>query len=427
MSDLYKKYDVNVPRYTSYPTIVDWNNCANEQKWMNHVKDSEQLDLYIHIPFCNKLCWYCACNREVTKDQKKIDKYTSYLLKEIDQYSIKDHKIGNIHFGGGTPNALSVQNFHNILNSFNKKDFSISVEIDPRVISEQKIEAYSLYNVKHLSFGIQDFDIDVQNAINRYQPFELVQNIYNQEREKIDCDINFDLVYGLPKQNLESIQYTLDKVQELSPDTIALYSYAHMPKIFSAQKLINEQELLVGKDKRHLYDMAKKRLLEIGYVEIGLDHFVKKETKLYEAFKTNQLKRSFMGYTHLKSDTLVGIGVSSISESKNFYFQNTKDIDSYYKRLNNHESLFVKNHEMSEDDITRKFFINDLMCNLSVKQNRALALDDNKKIDEFISDKILENDEDNFIVKESGKPFLRNIASVFDRYRANTPEGFSRI
>mgnify|MGYP000082489823 FL=1 len=413
MDQLFNKYNVNVPRYTSYPTIMSWNNEKCSSEWTTHVNRQDEIDLYFHIPFCSELCWYCGCNRKITRDSSQIDLYTEYLLKEWKLLEAKSSKVKSVHFGGGTPNALSIENFKSLYQNIIPENAELSIELDPRTLEEGLLTYLSSKNLKHTSFGIQDFDVDVQNAINRYQPYDLVEKVVSDLRSQSDCSINFDLIYGLPKQSIDSIHDTIVKVKKLNPDYIALYSYAHLPRMFPAQKLIKDADLKNGKSKRELYEYAKNELESVGYVEIGLDHFALKDSKLHKASLRRSLKRSFMGYTEKKTQTLVGIGASSISEGTDFYLQNAKSIKEYFEFLDSGKLPFVKTHIMSSEDKESKRIINELMCNLYIDKK---DVEDGTCLNEYLDDKLLEEHDDTYLISSIGRPFLRNIASTFDQY-----------
>jgi oxygen-independent coproporphyrinogen III oxidase len=425
--DLLKKYNIPIPRYTSYPTVPNWTKTPSFVSWIDSLKMTSavpEVDLYIHIPFCQSLCWYCGCNRVISKDSAKGTEYISYLKKEWQIYldSFEKIKIKSIHFGGGTPNFLLQEDFISLMEFLQKNQvepIECSIEIDPRTIDISYIEEISKLNLKHVSLGVQDFDENVQNAINRYQPYSVVEFVTVELRKRGLKSMNFDLIYGLPLQTTDTIKDTIEKVKTLMPEHIALYSYAHLPDKIKNQRLIKDSTIAQGAEKRVLYEHAKNMLLELDYVEIGLDHFARKSSVLAKSFIAKELKRSFMGYTAKKSSILIGLGVTAISENSKYFIQNTKEIDDYYLKLDRSESVMDKGHELSELDQFERDSIQMLMCNLSLSfkdfplSYKELIL---PELEQLSKDGLIDIEDEVIDVTETGKMFLRNIASVFDSY-----------
>jgi len=430
MEKLINKYDRPGPRYTSFPALPFWKNNLTTDMWVEHIGESLNLegaiDLYIHIPFCQQLCWYCGCNRIITKNTERSNEYINALVKEWSFYtsSFPNIRIKSIHFGGGTPTFLPAQQLETLLNNFQDyltEDFVGSIEIDPRTVNQDQINILRNSGFKRASLGIQDFDSDVQSSINRIQSFELVFSVVEQLRNSGFQSVNFDLIYGLPKQTTHSIKKTISLVSELDPDLLAFYSYAHLPERISNQKLINEDDLPQGNEKRSLYECGKEALFKAGYYEVGMDHFAKAQNYLYKAFNNKKLHRSFMGYTDTKSTTLLGIGATSISNTQQSFRQNEKDVKKYVEQM---QSLLLPHnqtsHDMSHLDIIINKLIQDLMCNLEAKftdisseeiwPNILLGLK------EFERDGLLFIEDEKIYITNLGRVFLRNICMVFDPY-----------
>jgi oxygen-independent coproporphyrinogen-3 oxidase len=439
--ELFQKYDRPGPRYTSYPPVPFWNRAPSQDEWLKHLSANyssrDGLDLYIHIPFCQSLCWYCGCFRTITKNKNKGDAYVDYLLKEWGHYqtAIPDIRLHSIHFGGGTPTFLKPQTLKRLLKVFTKdklNNFIGSIEVDPRTCEPEHLNVLQEFGVKRISMGIQDFDPDVQAAINRHQSFELVKKIVNEVRARHFESINFDLIYGLPRQNWQTVSNTIYKVIELGPDLIAFYSYAHLPDRLKNQRLIKEAELPTGHEKRELYDKGKSLLLEHGYTEVGLDHFAKKDSYLAKAVAQKKLKRNFMGYTDTKTPNLIALGVSAISNTPQSFVQNEKDLKAYFAMLDDEKLPIVKGHVLTKSDRLIDEIIHQLMCNHEVKlpllQQHPLWHDIVLEIHEMQKDGLVDIKENRLIMTPMGGPFLRNVAMVFDEYlrTAQSENRFSR-
>lgn len=428
MTALIKKYNINAPRYTSYPTVTNWHNTPTIRKWLKNIKteySAEQgIDIYLHIPFCEKLCWYCGCNRSITKNKSKGTDYIHLLKKEWSLYleylNELNIEINSIHIGGGTPTFLIPEDLESLLSIFTpylKNDFIGAIEIDPRTCLDEHLKVLKKNQFKRISLGIQDFDHTVQTAINRYQSFEMVEGLVNKIRNLGFESINFDLIYGLPKQTTKTIEQTISYVTKLNPDLIAFYSYAHLPEVLVNQKLIKNEELPQGKEKRKLYEYGKKFLSSNNFFELGLDHFARQDSYLYTAYQSGQLHRNFMGYTDKKSNILIGLGLSSISSTSSCYIQNFKNIKQYRSFLENRELGIEKGHLLNDSDQLRAKIIASIMCNGTVHKNQYEQIELNVNLmQNFINDGILVIKNNHMLVTEKGKPFLRNIATLFDEY-----------
>lgn len=431
--NLVNKYNKAVPRYTSYPPVPFWNGKHDHDEWISHIKSSYDpsvgLDLYIHVPFCERLCYYCGCNRTITKNHDVEVSFCHLILKEWKLYVEKlgfTPVVNSLHFGGGTPNFLSKQNLTLILEEIlvNKsKDFKGSIEIDPRTIKEEHYEVFKNFDISRVSLGIQDFDVNVQTAINRFQSFELVQRVVNDLRSSGVASINFDLIYGLPRQTIETVGSTFDQVRLLKPDLIAFYSYAHLPERLKNQKLIKSEDLPDAELKRQLYLTGKRKLEEDGYVEIGMDHFARPGSYLYKAMVEKSIHRNFMGYVDKKSSVLVGLGPTAISDSSLSFVQNNKNLEEYTKSIQNNEFSFTTGHVQSMEDTNVQNLIQNLMC------NREILIKDLEKIldyesvlkdlEEFKFDGILEFVPEKIIINSDAMGFVRNVAHVFDFHFKN--------
>lgn len=428
LDDLIHKYNKAVPRYTSYPPVPYWENVPNQNEWFQQINLSYNpntgIDLYVHVPFCEKLCYYCGCNRIITKNHSVEESFVEHILYEWNIYL--SHlkfmpKINSIHFGGGTPNFLNSHHFRKIFNSLalsRTSNFSSSVEIDPRTIDREKILVFKDLGIKKVSLGIQDFNMDVQAAINREQSFDLISDTVNLMRENGISTINFDLIYGLPKQSVLTIEDTFKKVNKIRPDTIAFYSYAHLPDKIKNQKLINTCDLPRAEEKRLLYITGKKILEDNGYEEIGMDHFALPGSFLHKAMIDKKLQRNFMGYVEEKSNILIGLGPTAISDSGLGYIQNIKELEKYKLQIRDNKLAIESGHTLTEVDILAQECIQDLMCNREIimdKIEKNLNKEEIKKdLNEFIVDGIVWVRDGKLVVPPNAMGFVRNIAQVFD-------------
>ncbi len=423
--ELDKKYNINVPRYTSYPTVPYWNGAPLVSEWLNSLNSVEDVDLYIHIPYCKSLCYYCGCYKKITNNEDLATQYVDLLIKEWLIYLRQNPnlKISTIHFGGGTPTFLSDKNFERLL-SFLSKNYSSnfigSIELDPRTTNIKQLKVLQAFGFKRASLGIQDFDIEVQETINRVQRIEVVGKVIDDLKKLKFTSINFDLIYGLPKQSKETIRKTIEKVIEFSPDMIAFYSYAHLPSKIPSQRVFATEDLRVGAAKKELYEYGKELLKQSCYGEIGLDHFAKKGSYLLDAANEGRLLRSFMGYTDKKSETMIGLGLSSISQTKQYYAQNTKNFKDYEESILNGDLDFINGHHFSKEDLKREKIIQTWMCQGQLSLNELKSLDEvqliQKEILTYEMDNLIKITKDNIAITEVGRPFLRVIESSFDEY-----------
>ena len=440
--DLVTKYNKAVPRYTSYPTVPYWDNNLTEEKWIDHIQkafikyNADGISLYIHLPYCESLCTYCACNTRITVNHKVELPYIESVLKEwqlyLNQFQGKP-LIKEIHLGGGTPTFFSPENLtyllSTILNSVEiSKEYDFSFEGHPGNTTKEHLQALYDLGFKRVSFGIQDFDEKVQDTINRYQTFEEVKQVLDDARQIGYTSINFDLVYGLPYQTVESINDTITKIISLKPERIAFYSYAHVPWLKPGQRKYSEKDLPADSYKRSLYETGKDLFLSANYDDIGMDHFALPDDTLFDAAKKGTLHRNFMGYTTNTTKLLVALGCSSISDSWDAFAQNIKTVEEYQKVVNEGHFPIFKGHVLTEEDLIIRQHILNMMC-----KNETSWLDDAQKfssLPEALEQlKDLEKDglatviNEKLIVTETGKAFLRNICLCFDtRYWAKKPE-----
>ncbi len=438
VTDLFKKYDVPAPRYTSYPTVPYWSDNPTTQDWLDSVssglKSAESSwSLYLHIPFCETLCTFCGCNTSITKNHKLENPYSQRLLQEIDLYlkncpELLKRPLKSLHLGGGTPTFLSAANLKSLLQPLLSKvrrgsEFEASVEVDPRRTSQEQLETLASLGFNRVSLGVQDFDSEVQRLINRVQPFAMTKTITDQSRALGFASINFDLIYGLPKQTLDSITDMAQKTIELRPDRIALYSFALVPWIKPAQRLFKDDDVPQGQAKRELYERARDLLLNAGYQEIGMDHFALESDSLSKAHQSGKLHRNFMGYTDQKTEVMIGLGVSAIGESPTCFHQNEKILTRYEERIDALKLPTLRGHKLSKDDQTYRQQILELMCTGKVSLLDQDQVNDIKTyLAPMLADQLLILQENQLQVLPEGKPFLRNACMAFDkRLREKSP------
>ncbi|TGK46069.1 oxygen-independent coproporphyrinogen III oxidase [Leptospira kanakyensis] len=429
MKHLLEKYDIPAPRYTSYPTVPYWTDsptleeCIQSLETYLSPKDSK-LAIYLHIPFCETLCTFCGCNTSITKNHTVEEPYVTALKNELQLYtekvsSLSGKNLSELHLGGGSPTYLSDYNLQStiefILNKLNPtEDPQYSIEVDPRRTRVSQLKLLQKLGFRRISLGVQDFDPEVQRLVNRIQPFELTENITLEARALGFDSINFDLIYGLPKQTLDSMKYSIEKTLALRPDRIAFYSYAHVPWIKASHRLFTEKDLPEPSVKRELYETGRSLLESAGYREIGMDHFALPHDKLWKAFDTNKLHRNFMGYSESKTDVMLGLGSSSISETPDLFFQNQKLEMKYRKSILDGIIPILRGHKLNSSDQIRKHLILDLMTSWKVNVPSEMKAHVIDFLQEMESDKLVHWQDNILSVTEKGKPFLRIIAMAFD-------------
>jgi oxygen-independent coproporphyrinogen-3 oxidase len=439
MKDLFTKYDVPAPRYTSYPTVPYWKEAPTEEIWISHLRETLKASttpwsMYVHMPFCETLCTFCGCNTIITKDHKREIPYLQDLLKEWSLYlqkvpELKERPLQNIHLGGGTPTFFSAEHLRNFLEPLFQQvqkapHFEGSIEVDPRRTTVDQLEALRELDFNRISLGVQDFNPEIQRLVNRIQPFDVTEKITQEARRLGYESVNFDLIYGLAKQTLETMKLTVEKTLQLRPDRIALYSFALVPWIKPAQRLFKDEDLPTGKAKRDLYEYAREEFLRAGYVEIGMDHFALPEEALVRARQEGHLHRNFMGYTDQRTNVLLGLGVSSISETPRSFHQNEKVLAKYQEHLALGQIPTARGHILSEEDRARRAQILQLMTQLKVQfvskeqQNEAQNF-----LSEMLQDGLVEISDAELRLTERGRPFLRNACLFFDEHlKRHRPE-----
>lgn len=443
--NLINKYNIPAPRYTSYPTVPFWENEQfSAEQWKQSVARSfsesnaqEGISLYIHLPFCESLCTFCGCNKRITKNHQVERPYLDTVLKEWQMY--KDlfdgtPRIKEMHLGGGSPTFFSAENLGWLIEGI-LKDTQLdpnplfSFEGNPNNTTKEHLQV--LYNLgfRRVSYGIQDYDLKVQKAIHRIQPYEQVQLAHEQSKAVGYTSINHDLVYGLPMQTLESVLDTIRKTEALAPDRIAFYSYAHVPWVKgSGQRGYSEADLPKSAAKRQLYEEGRKLLESGGYREIGLDHFSLPNDDLYQALEQKRLHRNFMGYTSSKTQLMIGLGVSSISDSWYAFAQNVKKVEEYQHLVNAGELPVFRGHHLNAEDLTIRQHILNLMCQLETTWTAEEAQLGGfggllPHLEEFAKDGLIEMTNQGLKIKTEGRPFIRNICMAFDaRLWRNKPE-----
>ncbi len=437
---LLEKYDVPCPRYTSYPTVPYWDTEPTTEQWLETLHRTFQQEqtpfgIYIHIPFCETLCTYCGCNNTITKDHGKELPYVDLLVKEWQMYidavpEFRKAPLKQIHLGGGTPTFLDADNLKRLLTPIMESaeiaadDFEGSIEIDPRTTKPGQLEALRELGFQRVSLGVQDFDEKVQHMVRRYQPYDLTKEMTDKARALGYESVNFDLIYGLPGQTIASIEQTAKYTIELMPDRIALYSLAVVPWIKPAQRSFQDEDLPKSHEKRALYERARELLLQAGYIEIGMDHFALESDALNTSFKDGTLHRNFMGYTDQRTDVLIGLGVSSISESPYCFHQNEKVLPVYERRVENGELPTHRGHLLNEEDRFYRQQILKYMTQFDVELH-----DEEQKnsvetfLDSMIADGLVEIDGMHLKLTQKGRPFLRNACMALDqRLRKGNPE-----
>lgn len=446
--DLIKKYNHSGPRYTSYPTALEFNEQYGEQDFQQAAKryPNRPLSLYVHIPFCHKLCYFCGCNKVITRHQHKADIYLDYLEKEIKTRSVlfKDRQVSQIHWGGGTPTYLSEQQSARLMAMLRAhfrvlEQAEISIEMDPREIELSMLAHLRSLGFNRISMGIQDFNKDVQKAINREQDEEFVFALVKKARELQFDSINLDLIYGLPLQNVESFMFTLQRVIELNPDRLSVFNYAHLPSRFAGQHKIKEHQLPEPQTKLTILHKTIETLSQAGYRFIGMDHFAKPDDELAIAQQQGVLHRNFQGYTTQEECDLLGLGVSAISLLGDSYAQNHKELKHYYALVEQQGTALHKGLTMSQEDCLRRDVIKQLICNFKLDYapiELRYGIDFQQHFAEDIEllaplaqDGLLEISPKGLQVTPQGRLLIRNICLCFDSYsRAQAKrQQFSRI
>ncbi len=433
MKELIQKYDVAGPRYTSYPTVPAWNISEfNLPDWQidikNTFKEDQSIGIYIHLPYCESLCTFCACHKHITINHKVEEPYINALLKEWQLYlSLFTRKpiLKELHLGGGTPSFFSPKQLKKlisgILDTVTIPDIHhYGFEGHPMNTSEEHLQTLYDLGFNRVSFGVQDYDSIVQKAIHRVQPFEKVKEVTELARRIGYTSISHDLVYGLPFQTPASIKETVSKTLSLNPDRLSFYSYAHVPWIKgNGQRGFSEDDLPLGNNKRALYELGKELFELAGYQEVGMDHFAKPSDSLFKAREQRELHRNFMGYTTESAKNLIGLGVSSIGNGNRSYAQNDKNLKSYLQKLENGQWPVIKGHLLTDREVLTRDIIEDLMCHFQTDkliEYSTYDADIYHKLEGFKVDGLMTFDNKTAKVNEKGRAFVRNIAMLFDSH-----------
>ncbi len=447
--DLIRAYDVNGPRYTSYPTANLFSedipkSALNEA--LAALPEKAALSLYLHVPFCATICYYCACNKIITNNRKHAITYLTRLFEEMAMVAPRlpaGHRVEQLHFGGGTPTYLTdpqfTEVFDHLRSKFNlletdERDFSI--EIDPRTVDPERISFLTSLGINRMSLGIQDFDPDVQLAVNRLQSEADTAAIIDAARANQVKSLSVDLIYGLPQQNLRRFERTLQRIIHLAPDRISLYSYAHLPERFKTQRQIKSEQLPTAETKLQLLQLAVEDLTDAGYVHVGMDHFALPDDELVLAQESGGLHRNFQGYTTHGHCDLIGLGISSISSIGNLYCQNVKTVDEYVAAIDAHQQPMERGLLLSDDDRMVRALIGTLMCHfrLDIRAFEADWTVDLKdafpdawgRLGALAADGLITLSDDALEVTPRGRYLIRNVAMVFDRYLPPQTTGFSK-
>jgi oxygen-independent coproporphyrinogen-3 oxidase len=430
---LIQKYNVPGPRYTSYPTVPFWTNATlTEIAWLDTVHlnyktfASNEISLYIHLPFCESLCTFCGCHKRITKNHAVESPYIDAVIAEWKIYLSKLDfipVIRELHLGGGTPTFFSPGELKRLISSLvsmasvHPSANEFSFEAHPNNTSDAHLEVLFGLGFKRLSLGIQDYSPTVQQAIHRIQPFDTVAKVHAKAKEVGYTSISHDLVFGLPKQTLSDIRDTVSKTLLLLPDRISLYSYAHVPWVKGVgQRGYDENDLPQDSEKRALYEVAKTLLEEAGYLEVGMDHFALPHDSLAIAMKNKTLHRNFMGYTTQNTSMLLGLGMSSISDSWFGFAQNEKTVEDYQERVNRGELPVFRGHILSPEELLIRRHILDLMCHFETVVNDKMFLEEVKdRLREMEADGLVVFDGNKLLITEAGIPFVRNACIAFDK------------
>lgn len=437
--DLLRKYDRSGPRYTSYPTVPVWKEDVGPSQYeaaltAAAIRVDEPLAIYCHIPFCRKRCYYCGCNTVITNNASRVEGYANFIRHEID--TVTSHlgqrrNVSQLHFGGGTPTYLDPACFDRVLEKLSERFRFVdgaerSIEIDPRVTTEQHLAYLAQRGFNRVSLGVQDFDPRVQAAVGRIQSFEQVAGLIERCRALQFRGINIDLIYGLPLQSPETFANTLDLALRLRPDRIAVYSFAYLPKSMPHQSAIRAEELPTTETKYRLISMAIERFTGAGYRQIGMDHFALPEDELAVAQTDGRLHRNFMGYTVQSAPEMIGFGMSAIGYVDHTFFQTVSKLDSYENGIERDGLAIYRGLKLTDDDLIRQHLISALMCNFRLRFENLEAkfgvrfeeyfAEDATSLREFIEDGLLTLTPEEIQVTPQGRTFVRNIAMAFDAY-----------
>jgi oxygen-independent coproporphyrinogen III oxidase len=448
---LIDRYDKAGPRYTSYPTALELHEGFTEAHYRQHIAQSNTnggpLSLYFHIPFCDTVCFYCACNKIVTKNRQHAEPYLVNLIKEIElqgKLFDKGRVVNQLHWGGGTPTFLNYGQMQALM-SATRQHFSLktddsgeySIEVDPRETNNHTIQQLRELGFNRISLGVQDFDHAVQKAVNRLQSETQTFAVLKAARAEGFRSINVDLIYGLPQQTVASFAVTIDKMLEAAPDRFSVFNYAHLPERFKTQRQINEADLPSAGAKLAILQMAGEKLTTAGYVYIGMDHFAKPDDELAVAQREGHLYRNFQGYSTHSDCDLVGLGITSIGRVGGAYIQNVKTLEEYEDHLSRNQLPVFKGVELNEDDFIRQDVITQLICHFQllfnpIEQSHGIVFkeyfaDEMTALEAMQTDGLLTMNSEGIEVKPAGRLLIRNICMVFDRYLSQKQQKFSKV
>ena len=443
-----EKYNYSGPRYTSYPTALEFDDSFTEQNLLTAIENSksDKLSLYIHIPFCAKLCYYCGCNKVITRHAHKADQYIEYLSLEIIKRAplFKHYTVTQMHWGGGTPTFLNPEQILKLTDlikaNFNfAAEGEFSIEVDPREIKLSMLDTLKEAGFNRISIGVQDFNKEVQVAVNREQDEQFIFDLMAKAKAMGFVSTNIDLIYGLPHQTPETFAATMQRVLDLSPDRLSVFNYAHLPARFAAQRKIKDEHLPSPKQKLEMLHQTIETLTGAGYQYIGMDHFAKPDDELAKLQREGKLHRNFQGYTTQEECDLLGLGVSSISQIGDCYAQNQKDIRPYYEAIDKDGHALWKGCSLNRDDEIRRVVIKQLICHFDLdmaKMDDKLGIkfeeyfaEDLKLLQTFIDDKLVEIADRKITISPTGRLLIRNICMCFDLYyrQKARQQQFSRV
>jgi len=435
-NDLLQKYGGAVPRYTSYPTAPHFHDgitAVDYGRWLADIPNGSQLSLYLHVPFCARMCWYCGCHTKIVNRYQPISDYARLLIREIDLLAgaIDGRQVvSHIHWGGGTPTILTSDDMTLLMDHIRThfllaENAEIAIEIDPRTLDAEKVSALRRSGINRASLGIQDFNPDIQKAINRVQTFEQTRSVVGWLRDAEINSVSFDLMYGLPGQTTDDVRRTVDLSHSLGPDRLSIFGYAHVPWMKSHQKMIDDAALPDGPDRMRQALAAANQLIHLGYYQIGLDHFARPDDPMATAMKSGVLHRNFQGYTTDGAPTLLGLGSSAIGNLTQGYVQNVSSMGQYSECLEKNEFPVAKGIRLTADDRLRRTIIERLMCDLEIDladistefdTGMSVFKDEMTALSEMAADHLINVKDSRIRITETGRPFVRSICAVFDQY-----------
>jgi len=446
ISDLSKKYDLMVPRYTSYPTAPHFSEAVNGdtyRTWLAELSPDTPLSLYFHIPFCDEMCWFCGCYTKIVKRYEPVAQYLDVLLQEIDLVAgalPNNMKANHLHWGGGSPTILKGEDWKRIIDRLRERfdvteDAAIAVELDPRTATEDYVKALAEAGVNRASIGVQSFDDDIQKAINRVQPYDVTAQVIGWLRDNGIDDINMDMMYGLPNQTTEMVAREAEMAIDLKPVRIALFGYAHVPWMKSHMKMIDETTLPDADERWQQFMASSEKLLEAGYIAVGLDHFALPDDEMAKLLESGELHRNFQGYTADTAPAMIGFGASAIGQLPQGYIQNTSPLKDYRETVAAGNFPIARGFELSSEDRLRSDVIERIMCDLKVdlddicirhEVSKATFVPELEKLAPMAEDGLVQLSGNTVSVTETGRPFVRLVAAAFDSYLSSGKARHSR-